>query len=84
MYRGYHPVLNDLNVNQELAPKYRRSIKVYDKRSGNCIVEYYNLDLNEVCKRTRNQYFIDKVPVIIRDDNGYVEHIGELKCLNHS
>lgn len=70
------PVVNNLNVNQELSPQYRRSIKIFDAETGLCSVEYYHHDLNEVCKRTRNQYFIDKKRVIIRDCEGYVEHIG--------
>ena len=54
----------------------RRSIKVYDAETDQCVVEYYHQDLNEVCKRTRNQYFIDRKRMIIRDCEGYVEHIG--------
>lgn len=68
----------NLNINQELAPQYRQSIKVYDTETGKCVVEYYNQDLNEVCKRTRNQYFIDRKCVTIRDCKGYVEQIGSL------
>lgn len=60
----------------------RRSIEVFDAETGLCTTEYYHQDLNEVCKRVRNQYFIDKKRVIIRDDEGYVEHIGgELPCI---
>lgn len=76
------PVVNNQNVNQELSPQYRRSIKVYDAETDQCVVEYYHQDLNEVCKRTRNQYFIDKKRMIIRDCEGYVEYIGgELPCI---
>ena len=36
-----------------------------------------NQDLNGVSKLAHNQYFVDKLPVIIRDDEGYVEYVGK-------
>lgn len=59
-----------------LDPRWVKRIDIYSVRCGLMIRSYYYQDLNEIIKRTHNQYFIDRVPVKLVSDCGYVEYIG--------
>lgn len=59
-----------------LQPKLRKKVSVYCRDTGVQLRDHYNCDLNSVCKKETNDYFINRQPVKIVSDCGYVEYIG--------
>jgi len=59
-----------------LEPRLRTKVSVYCRETGKQLRDHYTCDLNSVCKKETNDYFITKQPVKVVSDCGYVEYIG--------
>lgn len=66
-----------------LAPKMRDKVSVYCRETGKLLRDHYSCDLNSVCKKETNDYFITKQSVKIVSDCGYVEYIGGHDNVSH-
>lgn len=70
---------NKSNEFGSLEPIMCKRMTLRRQSDGALLMHIYNRDWIETCKKTANQYFIDRIPVVLTSDCGRYEKIGELK-----